>query len=237
MAMDFIEWNEMNKILDEKNAEIFSQSIPSDNYEKRKMIFNNLVDNNEYDFDLLKEIVNAIDVRQGASVIIDPLKNGKGVCNGISYVYKMLLEKVGINSMIIYSELKYNQDEIEVIVNQGINLNKVKRDDNGNYLLGHMLTLIENDDGTFSFDDPTCAILDRENRDTYIDYDLNMAEKHHQINFKGMPTDFLEIYVGREQTEKDKQMVKKYQTDSVFLSLPIQIKKYKDNIKIDDMER
>lgn len=237
MALSTIEWNEMDKILEEKILEIFNKSVPSDNLEKRKMIFDNLVNNNEYDYDVLRDIINCTDARQGASVIIDPLKNGKGVCNGISYAYKMLLEKVGINSMIVYCELKNNQNEIQDILSYGIDKNKIEKDGKGNYLIGHMLTLVENDDGSFSFDDPTCALFNKENKKTYFNYDLEMAQKHHQINFLGMPADILDFYVGREQTKKDEEMIKKYQTDSVYLSLPSKIQKYQKSKEIEDMER
>lgn len=66
------------------------------NLERRKCIFEYLVHNNEYDYELLNSIYTG-DKRIFADEILSVLNlenKNKGVCNSFSYAYKLLLDKL-----------------------------------------------------------------------------------------------------------------------------------------------
>ncbi len=78
------------------------------------------------------------------------LLSGKGICNSISYYYKVLLEQVDVYSLIVFCR-------------------------DGNDL--HTIVLVDNGDQTFSFDDVSMAIYGKEkpgdtfNLTNQFDYD------------------------------------------------------------------
>lgn len=138
----------INKILNQiKNEKHMSQ------YEKRKNIYNYLVHNKKYDYEYFEGIINNHEKkwkkypRNPEKEFLSPILTNKGVCNGFSQMYKLLLEKIGIYSICINCMIKY-EDEF----------------------IGHQLNLVYNEESnTFSFDDVTFGIIKQTNE--YFDYD------------------------------------------------------------------
>lgn len=125
---------------------------------KRKMIFDYLIFNIKYDYNLLNTIVNnennkdTIVPRNLSSEIMSVVIDKKGVCNAISQVYKLLLEKVGIYSMCVICD----------------NLQEVS----------HQLNLVYNkDENSYSFDDITSVIVGMGSSEDFFNYDLDEANR------------------------------------------------------------
>ncbi len=78
-----------------KAAEKALSGVPKDNsdYEKAKYVFEWIINNTEYD-------INAPDNQNISSVFL----NKKSVCQGYTYAYKYLLNKLGIFCTIVYGE-------------------------------------------------------------------------------------------------------------------------------------
>lgn len=131
-------------------------------YEKRKIIFEYLTNNLEYDYDLLGKIrdfhVNKNKVTRNSILeLYSVMNNKKGICNAISQYYKLLLEKVGIKSHCVICD-----DSTEV---------------------KHQLNLVYDEQtGMYSFDDVTSVIVGRGTTDEYFDYDLGFANSVGQGN-------------------------------------------------------
>lgn len=202
------------------------------NLEKRKRIYDYLVDNNDYDFELLNEIL-AGKRRYPAEEIYSILEGmektgrGKGVCNAFSYVYKLLLEKCKTPSMLIIGKIRL--DDISELEQAGIEIKNIKRDSSNRYLIGHMFILVQNKDGSFSFDDPTCAILNREKGVNYFNYDKLGCAYRNQIELQGFSTDYIEAVIGRNNPPiSDKIMSQKYDSGRFdgLLRLPDSIVSY-----------
>ncbi len=126
--------------------------------EKRKMIFDYLISNIKYDYSLLADIVNneynkkAIVPRNLSNEIMSVVVDKKGVCNAISQVYKLLLEKVGIYSMCVICD----------------NLQEVS----------HQLNLVYNkDEKSYSFDDVTSILVGMGSSEDFFNYDLEDANR------------------------------------------------------------
>lgn len=155
-------------------------------YEKRKMIFEYLIENLSYDYQLLEEIKNAKINKIGISR--NPIKelnsvidSKKGICNAISQYYKLLLEIVGIKSYCVICD-----DATEV---------------------NHQLNLVyDSDNDSYSFDDITSVIVGRGTIEDYFDYDLQFANSINQGNknimndqsFVVLPEDYINYLVNRE---------------------------------------
>lgn len=238
--------DEFDMTLDKKISEIFKESnyTQFSKFQRRKMIFDYLVDNLEYDFELLTEIYD-YKPRDYKSEIMSGLNEGKkneegkglAVCNGISYGYKLLLEKVGIESLLIASNIEVdNPDSLG-----NLDVEHITKSENGKYKLGHMFILVKNEDGTFSFDDPTCNILHRNEGINWFNYELSECAEKKQVDIKGMSSELLYYFVGREKPESDKRLESRLaEDDSGFINLPQNIKSYKEPEKIqedDDWER
>lgn len=145
-------WNEYEPIIIQKLNEIFkyedyhSLSL----YERRKKIYDYLYNSLEFDFEELNN--NSRDIRKQ---IKDVLFNNKGICNSIIYAYKIMLEQVGVYSMVLFCK-----DE----------------DDD------HTIALVDNGDGTLSFDDISIAIYSKKSKginasqEDRFDYDLEEAK-------------------------------------------------------------
>ncbi len=128
------------------------------NIEKREMIFDYLMKNIKYDYNLLNIIVNnefnknLIIPRDLSNEIMNVVINKKGVCNSISQVYKLLLEKVGIYAVCVVT-------------------------DNSQRVL-HQLNLVYNkDEDSYSFDDITSVIVGMGSKEKFFNYDLEDACK------------------------------------------------------------
>ena len=232
---------EFDEVLDRKISEIFKNSDYThfSMFKRRKMIYDYLVNNLEYDYGLLTEIY---DYKQHnyKSEIMSGLNEGKknennkglAVCNGISYAYKLLLERVGIESILIASNIEV--DDAKLLEN--LNINHIRKDENGKYKLGHMFILVKNEDGTFSFDDPTCDIMHKDENINWFNYELSECAEKHQVDLRGFGADILYYFVGRRKSEADERLEKEFPGKEYgFLSLPKNIKSYKEN-EI-DMER
>lgn len=162
------------------------------NLERRKCIFEYLVLNNEYDYELLNRIY-AGDKRMFADEIVsvlNPENKNKGVCNSFSYAYKLLLDKLSIPSIIVVCDAL--EKSLKNYEDNGVSFNysKIKKDENGFYKIPHMLVLVQNDDKTFSFDDITYAIFNKgtDKAQDFFNYDLNFAKEKGQVNFQGIDT-------------------------------------------------
>lgn len=145
-------WNELEFIIKEKLAGIFKNEDYHDLslYERRKKIYDNLYNSLEFDFEELSN--NSKDARKQ---IRDVLINNKGICNSIVYVYKIMLEKVDVYSLVLFC--KDENDE-------------------------HTVMLVDNGDGTLSFDDISIAIYSKKrkgimmSKEDRFDYDLEDAK-------------------------------------------------------------
>ena len=146
---------DINKMVDNMLNEIFLgiDINKLSSYEKREKIFAYLANNIKYDFEqfdiILKSHIGIAKVsRDLRQEFLDPLVNKKGICNGISQVYKLLLEKVGIYSMCVICN---------IVTENGV--------------VPHQLNIVYNqDNNTFSFDDVTLAII-KGDLNEYFDYD------------------------------------------------------------------
>lgn len=177
--------NELNKIYYEifKNENINDLDL----YTKRKIIYDYFSSNIQYDYELLNKIKMRL-LDQNYRVSRDPhleidsiFKYKKGICNAISQVYKLLLEKVGIYSLC-------------VICDDGSDVR-------------HQLNLVyDEENNTFSFDDITNAIINKSDKEKFFDYDMEDANLYNQgnkvvfnnQNWMCLPTDYIYCIVGRE---------------------------------------
>ena len=207
--MLILKWEDISNSLDEMLYKIFLNNNIDElsNFEKRKLIFDYIVNNIDYDYKLLDIIKHNTKVRNNKTKNFIPryiieeipklIKNKIGVCNAISQVYKLLLEKVGIYSMCIIC------------------------DDTTN--IPHQLVLVKSDD-SYSFDDPTSIIVKRGTTKEFFNYDLQSAKENKQKNFIGLPSEYVYCIVGRiEEGEEEK-------TDDGFLKLPTNIKRFNSQI-------
>lgn len=207
------------------------------NLQKRKRVFDYLFQINEYDFELLNDILNC-KPRDYDSEILAPLLKGKGVCNGISYAYKIILERLGIYVMLIGSNLQMDIRELAKLGEFGIDINKVRRGIDGTAKLSHMFTLVKNDDGYYSFDDITCAILNPEQRENFFNYDRKGCERNQQVDLIGVPSELLNYIADKESSDIEKAIEGIWlDKQTGFLKIPEMIKRYEESKAKSEMER
>ena len=109
-------------------------------------------------------------------------------------------------------------------------------------MIPHMLVLVQNDDGTFSFDDITYAISNKgtEKEQNYFNYNYQTARQSRQVILEGFDTFMLRFIVNNSKdTKSDVLFREKYQeeAESGFLTIPIDlVKSYKEPSKIEDLE-
>ena len=158
-------------------------------YEKRERIFSYLTDTVSYDFELLEKIRekeldkrNVTLIRNPKQELLDVVFYKKGICNGISQCYKLLLEEVGIHSYC-------------VICDDGTDVK-------------HQLNLVyDKENDVYSFDDVTSVIVKRGTKDQFFDYDMESANKLSQFNrviFEGrkhfvLPETYVNYILGRDK--------------------------------------
>lgn len=211
------------------------------NFQRRQAIFNYLVNHTEYDFDLLNDIYSGKN-REYADELVSVFDPGKkkGVCNSFSYAYKTLLDLLNIPCMLVICNVE--EDSINSLKAKGVNTNSpmIKRNSAGKYLIPHMMVLVQNADGTFSFDDITYAIFNRgtEKESTFFNYNNQAVKNHNQINLEGFDTDMLRCIVNNSQdTQGDVAIRRKYgqRNNPGFLRIPNElIKRYSDS-QIEDV--
>lgn len=218
--MEFGNYKEIDKKITNKINEIFINNIHElTQFEKRKIIFNYLINNIKYDNELLDKIkfnkmkLSKTYERNPYYEFETVMNNQIGVCNGIAKYYKLLLEKIGIYSYCINCTILYNGEP-----------------------LGHQLNLVYDEEkNTFSFDDITMAILNinKDKKQTYLDFDLQEAntkiEKYGTIpQYNGtlwyiLLEDNINMLFGREKNELNK--------NNKFIEDIEEIKKDEDFIK------
>lgn len=142
---NYLTQENINYLLDEMSFEILKNYNINEltNYEKRKIIYEYLVKNKEYDLKYFEGILKNYEINREKSFprdlrqeFLQPLVSEKGICNGFSQIYKMLLERVGIYSLCINCRIKYKDQ-----------------------FVGHQLNLVYNEQtNEFSFDDVTYGI-------------------------------------------------------------------------------
>ena len=241
-----IEESELNTILKLELEKIFENKTFRDlsNFQRRQCVFDYLVKNNEYDFSLLNDIYSGKN-REYADEIISVLNlesKNKGICNGFSYAYKLLLDKLQIPCMLATCYIL--EDSVKDLQDKGINTNTsmIERSSTGSYMIPHMLVLVQNDDGTFSFDDITYAISNKgtEKEQKYFNYNYQIAKQSRQVNIEGFDTFMLRFIVNNSKdTKSDVLFREKYreEAESGFLTIPIDlVKSYKEPSKIEDLE-
>lgn len=149
-------WSEFEIVINNKLNEIFENTDYHNLslYERRKKVYDYLYNSLSFDFDELEDNSKDVDKQ-----LRDVLFNNKGICNSISYVYKIMLEKAGVYSMVLFCK-----DE----------------DDD------HTIVLVDNGDGTLSFDDVSIAVYSKTktgimtDKESRFDYDFEDAKAMQQ---------------------------------------------------------
>lgn len=155
-------------------------------YEKINIIFEYLVNDLKYDYDLLEQImdfkINKTKVtRNPIKELYSVMNNKIGICNAISQYYKLLLEIVGIKAYCVICD-----DGTEV---------------------KHQLNLVYDEaSDLYSFDDVTSVIVGRGTTTDFFDYDLVFANSINQGNrylmnnqkFFIVPEEHINYLVNRE---------------------------------------
>ena len=83
------------------------------------------------------------------------IDNNTGICNAISQYYKFLLEQVGIKSYCVIC-------------------------DDGTDVKHQLVIVYDDENNVYSFDDVTSVIVGRGDKDTFFDYDIEVANKNNQ---------------------------------------------------------
>lgn len=185
-------WNLVNNKLNE----ILELAFKDYNYEeltsmqKRNIIFNYLTNDLTYDYKILEGIKSNYEnknnkiARDLSGEVMSVINDKKGICNAISQVYKLLLEKIGVYSMCICC--------------------------NDSTTVPHQLNLVYNkEENAFSFDDITSVIVGRGTNEDFFNYDIEDANRLGQGNkdvnpgqrWLALPTEMVYFLVGR--TDED----------------------------------
>jgi hypothetical protein len=221
-------YEETNQIIEKEISIIFNDYDIDElsQYEKRKKIFEYLVENITYDNDLL-DIIKFNNMKTQKKFTRDPraefesaMKKKKGVCNGISQYYKLLLEKVGIYAFCVNCLIFYNGEP-----------------------LGHQLNLVyDNESQTFSFDDVTMAVLEnnRENKLGYLNFDLeeaNNKKERYGTNiligetiWQVLPEDYLNFIYNRKKTTLMEEHIRSFHIDLIMIKNNDDFSKHNINI-------
>lgn len=131
-------------------------------FEKRNIIFDYIVKNVSYDFETLQRIKDFTNKkitkanRDSYMEFVNVLYNKIGICNAISQLYILLLEEANIFAQQICAS-----DGSEVL---------------------HAFTVVESENGNFSFDDPTSVIVERGTKSDFFDYGIKKANQNGQGN-------------------------------------------------------
>ena len=146
--------------------------------EKRRIIYNYLFDNLEYDKDLFFKIAASrlgLTERCRRNVpqeLYDTAFKRKGVCNGIAGYYKLILDELKIPSYYVVcncvEDMKKHEQEM---VEHGFKLSDLNEYEN----IGHALNLVYDKElDTYSIDDISLGIINHDNTN-YFAYDIKKA--------------------------------------------------------------
>ncbi len=205
------EWIDVSKQLDIVLEKIFpceEYKNKLSQYEKRKEVFEYLKDKIKYDNHLFNKIQKCKADRNISKEMFSVIENNTGISNGIAQAYKLLLDRLGIYSLVVFCSLNYGKDNIGSLIKLVENPNDIKAvkkfldltDKKGINVNDHMFNLVRNIDGTFSFDDTTFAILSKEKSEKFFDYDIIKAYELGQNKIKGMPSIILNINIGKNES-------------------------------------
>ncbi len=162
-------WDEHNKTIDGYVEEAFKgEKIWNlSTYEKRKIAYDYLYNRYSFDYKELEE--GGKDTKKQIRKV---LKTNKGICNPIIYVYKMMLEKVGVYGMVLFC-----MDVMDP----------------------HTILLVNNGSGNLSFDDLSLAIYGKNkinlgiSKEDRFDYDLEDARKMDQGINEVRPGEYYDV--------------------------------------------
>jgi hypothetical protein len=172
--------------------EIFPKEEKLSLFEKRKRIFNYLVQNLSINYNYYELLISGqcLFIRNGSKELKELIKTKKGLGNAISQLYKLLLEKAGIYSLCYIC--------------------------NDRCLIFHELNLVKMGD-TYSFDDISSVIAKKGNAEDYFNYDLNGAYERGQgisdlpdlnMAFVGIPSMVIYDFIGLDSQGIDYDKVK-----------------------------
>lgn len=225
------EWEDVSKQLDIILDKIFEGEDwrkNTNSYEKRSQVYNYLTSKVNHDNYLFNKIEKNKKDRNISKELFSVLESNLGVSNGIAQAYKLLLEKLGIYSMVVISPVVYGKENIGSLIkllekpNDMKSVKKFLKDteNRGIQVQNHMFNLVKNVDNTFSFDDLTFAILNKENKNKFFNYDIIKAYEFGQNKIKGMPSIIMNINIGKMETMVDERVLESKLDDSNFVPLP-----------------
>ena len=146
--------------------------------EKRRIIYNYLINNLEYDKDLFFKIAASklgLTERYKRNVpqeLYDTAFKHKGVCNGIAGYYKLILDELKIPSYYVVcncvEDMKNHEQEI---TDYGFKITDLNEYEN----IGHALNLVYDKElATYSIDDISLGIINQDSTN-YFAYDVKKA--------------------------------------------------------------
>lgn len=229
------EWVDISKQLDIVIDKIFPNEDWKNGknlYEKRKKVFDYLKNKVKHDNYLFNKIQKGKATRNMTKEMFSVIENQVGISNGIAQAYKLLLDRIGIYSMVVFCSVNYGKDNVGSLIKFIENPNDMKAvkkflnetDKKGINVDDHMFNLVQNVDGTFSFDDVTFAVVSKEKANKFFDYDIIKAYELGQNKIKGMPSVILNMNIGKDQILMEERIAEaKLDKDSLVL-LPKNIK-------------
>ena len=187
--MELGNWQELENKLQSKIKEIFKDYELDElsNYQKREIIFDYLYNTLSYNYELLEKIKTS-KKREGTRLVREPFLELKdvidtniGICNSISQYYKLLLEQLDIKAYCVIC-------------------------DDGTSVKHEIVLVYDEDSDIYSFDDITSVIVKRGNKDTFFDYDVEVANRENQgtkeiledNKFVVLDEDYIDMIVGRK---------------------------------------
>ena len=187
--MELGNWQELENKLQSKIKEIFKNYELNElsNYQKREIIFDYLYNTLSYNYELLEKIKTS-KKREGTRLVREPFLELKdvidtniGICNSISQYYKLLLEQLDIKAYCVIC-------------------------DDGTSVKHEIVLVYDEDSDIYSFDDITSVIVKRGNKDTFFDYDVEVANRENQgtkeiledNKFVVLDEDYIDMIVGRK---------------------------------------
>ena len=203
------QWIDVVKQIDIVLDKIFPDEDWKNNknvYEKRKIVFDYLKNKVKYDNHLFNKIQTGKANRNMTKEMFSVIENNTGISNGIAQAYKLLLDRLGIYSMVVFCSVNYGKDNVGSLIKFVENPNDMKAvkkflketDKKGINVDDHMFNLVQNVDGTFSFDDVTFAVVSKEKSNKFFDYDIIKAYELGQNKIKGMPSIILNMNIGKD---------------------------------------